>query len=223
MADGVPGAKARKLLLRLPRSVRVVLAFWTLGLLLAPLLFGLVWMVLLPIGAPRSINVGPAWEFLNRNYLPTSFVAGIPLFIFVVAEEWPGKMERLAKYAPPLAKVSMLLTTVWLWSGISVALIRDVTAPLVANAILRPPVEEWTTVVNRTKLGRRNHRECPNRLSFDIPTVSDTELSVCARRNTTLFEAKAGNTLHLKGRYGPFGITYDPKDVRLEKLAQPTN
>lgn len=203
-------------MLRLPRPVRVTLGAWVLGVMLAPVLIGLGALILLPFGAPRSINAGPAWEFWNRVFLPASFVAGIPLFILVLLEEWPGRMTRLSGYAPPLAKISLLMAVLWLWSGISVALLRDSAAPVIANAILRPPVEAWSMAITHAERGRRNSKECPNRLSFEIPAIAGHELSVCVGRNSPLFRAGAGDILHLKGRSGPFGITYLRDDLRLE-------
>lgn len=223
MTDRRPGTHARAVMMRLPRPVRAFLAVWSLGVLFAPLLIGLAAFALLPFGAQRSINAGPPWEFWYHAFLPASFVAGMPLFILILIEEWPGRMMRPANYLRPLAKISLLMAVAWLWSGISVAFLRDFAAPVVANAILRPPVEEWTVEVVEARIGRPSpSRDCPNRLGFEIPTVSAGMLTVCAGRNSALFPARAGDRLSLRGRSGPFGITYRREDLILEPAGDVT-
>lgn len=73
--------------------------------------------------------------------------------------------------------------------------------------------------VTATRIGKPSpSKDCPNRLSFDIPTVSQHVLTICAGRSSPLFEATPGDILHLTGRSGPFGITYQRDDLRLEKV-----
>ncbi|MCB2115353.1 MAG: hypothetical protein KDE00_03405 [Rhodobacteraceae bacterium] len=204
------------MMLALPRPMRWLVTAWVLAVILAPAAIPLASLALLPFGRRGIINAGPAWEYLTQIFASASCVVAAPLVVLLAVRRSPDDSAPRSTRIVETLKTVALAAVCLLWAALSLALLKDIAAPVVANALLRPKVQEWTVTVLDARVGRPSpSRDCPNRLSFAIPAVWDSALSVCAGRNSPLLRARKGDLLHLKGRSGPFGITYRRDDLRL--------
>jgi hypothetical protein len=171
--------------------------------------------------APSVLSAGRIRAVVDQYFLLVSFVFGLPMGVLILLTEdrtnwatWRDKLQRGFLGAA-------LAVFIWALGGLSVYTILDGLA-VATNAISKSPQQSWSLEILETNL-RGSTRGCAKDLYLRDPTVPDHLSKVCVYSLNPLFQAQAGDVVHLKGRYGPFGITYDPKDVRLEKLAQPTN
>lgn len=211
----------RSALSRWPRPLRVIFVVW-----LIVGTFGFFFSIPLAIvggivGAPNVLPAGYIDAALDQYSPLVALALGLPAgLLFLLAkqrEAWHGWHDA----AQRAVMAFLLLIAILFFGELSARTITENLA-LSTNAIVEPPLQAWPLRIVAVKLDWLP-RNCAKRLYFDDPIARGHRSEICVAQNDPLVRAEPGDVLRLSGRSGPFGITYQRDDLRLEKVTSPPN
>jgi hypothetical protein len=198
---------------RLPRPVRLCLTFMCLGWAFALLVVPLGALFLLPFDPPGILGAGRFQAAVGRLWIPISLLFSVPLMTIMALDEDMAVWRTLRGAAGRLLTWLVLAPFTFVFGVIPVVMILKIAAPFLANAILLPPVQDWTVPIDHIVVRKPAPKRCDKELFIDDWLAPGHGLNLCAEHDPALADARLGDRLRITGRSGPFGITYSRAEL----------
>ncbi|WP_347312545.1 hypothetical protein [Defluviimonas sp. SAOS-178_SWC] len=218
-----PNERAERVSARIsgwPRPLRITFTVWALVASLG-FFFSLPLAIMFALfDAPSVLSAGPIPAMVDRHLILVCLIFGLPFGLLLLLAEkrsdrgtWREKLQRgfLATAPAVFILVFGLLSASTILDGLAVA----------TNAVSKPSPKSWSLEISGTKL-HAGDRGCRKDLYFEDPIAPEHRSKLCVYSLDPLFQARAGDILHLTGRPGPFGITYRRDDRVLERASEVT-
>lgn len=198
---------------RLHRALRYPLLFfffaWASWLLIFPLA-----LILAPFDLPGLLPAGRFHAALERHIVAVSAAFAVPLAVVLALDEDPASWRTMRGGAGRVATWIIIAPVCFVFGMLPPFAIFQLAAPLLANAILRPPVQAWTVPIIELSIHAPAPRTCTRRIFFDDPIISGHRLDLCVANDPEFKDIQPNDGLRIVGRNGPFGITWS----RIEAL-----